>query len=207
MSEITPDLVIYGGAFDPPHAGHVACVALVQAVLPTARIKIVPGLKPPVAGGAMKSPVASFADRLAMCRLAFPGVEVDAIEERLPIPNYTFRTIEALAATEPGLRLGWLIGSDQLEAFAGWRNPQRILDLADLIVVSRPGGADSKRLPQGLRGRLRMIGSANSSASSQSIRACLSRGEPVPQGWLPAAIEQYLARQPLYSKKDIHESP
>ena len=203
MSEMTPALVVYGGTFDPPHAGHVACVELVRARLPQARIKVIPGSSPPVAGGGVKSPWASFADRVAMCRLAFPDVEVDALEERLPPPTYTYQTLQALAAAEPGLRFGWLLGGDQFEAFAGWRNPQMILDLADLVVVTRPGVAQLSNLPSGLRGRVLVIGSADSPASSAHIRAYLSRGETVPHGWLPVAIEHYLHRQPLYSKREI----
>lgn len=202
MSEQAPALIVYGGAFDPPHAGHVACLALAHAAFPAARLKIVPGFEPAVAGGAAKHPQASFAERMAMCRLAFPDAEVDGIEERLPTPNYTYRTLEALAAAEPGVRLGWLLGSDQLKAFGGWRHPQTILELADLVVVTRPGMAGSTGLPSGLLGTVHLVGAADWPAASQRIRACLSGGEPVPHGWLPEAVARYLESRRPYGKKE-----
>jgi nicotinate-nucleotide adenylyltransferase len=202
VSEQAPGLIAYGGAFDPPHAGHVACVALARAAFPAARLKIVPGFNPAVAGGAAKPTQASFAERVAMCRLAFPDAEVDGIEERLPTPNYTYRTLEALAAAEPGVRLAWLLGSDQLKAFGSWRHPQAILELADLVVVTRPGMVGSTELPSGLRGTVHLVGAADWPAASQRIRACLSGGEPVPHGWLPEAVARYLDSHRPYGKKE-----
>lgn len=203
MSKEAPGLVVYGGAFDPPHAGHIACAALVRRAFPQAKLKIVPSLMPAVAGGTAKQPSASFNDRLAMCRLAFSDAELDDIEAGLPTPNFTYRTLGALAASEIGVRLGWLLGSDQLNAFAGWRYPQKILDLADLVIVTRPGVEGPLTLPDGLHGNLHWIGSADTAASSQLIRAQLMQGDMPPSGWLSQAVAKYIAEHALYKKDDL----
>lgn len=207
MSRGGPALVVYGGAFDPPHAGHVACAELVRKAFPEARLKVVPGLKPATSGGIAKEPSASFEDRVAMCRLAFREAEVDTIESGLPTPNFSYRTLATLVAREPNVGIAWLLGSDQLKAFASWRDPQKILDLAELLIVSRPGVEGPLALPDGLHGRLRLIGTANTPASSQMIRQYLAKGKPVPTAWLPEAVADYIAQHALYSQRNTHESP
>jgi len=155
VTEAAPAIIIYGGAFDPPHTSHVAALVQALARFPAARGLVLPAPEPAGAGGQHKTPAQPFADRLALTRLAFaalsPRVEVSSFEADLPGPHYTVQTLTALAARHPELKCGLLIGQDQLESFARWREPRRILELASLIVLPRPrpgdpAGADDQAL-------------------------------------------------------------
>ena len=139
-----PELLVFGGSFDPPHRGHLECLQFSQASFPQAEFFVVPSFLPPLSRQENKSPSASFEDRLAMCRLAFAAC-VDAphvldIEKNLATPNYTIQTLRYFQQLYPKKNLAWLIGFDQLAQFHRWSEPLAILDLASLIVLSRDNG-------------------------------------------------------------------
>lgn len=135
-----PNIIYFGGAFDPIHLGHMDAVKIAQETFPDAKVTLIPGNVLPVSESKTKTVAAPFVDRVAMVVVAFdewPRVDVSSIEEELPAPNYTFQTLEALAAENPGSKLAWMIGADQLASFPKWKNPRRILELASLIVLPR----------------------------------------------------------------------
>lgn len=144
----SPDLLIFGGAFDPPHAAHLAAAAAALRAFPKAKLWFVPGVAPATATGGGKQPIASFADRIAMCRLLCasigPRALVSDIEGTLPTPNYTITTLKAIAERHPEERLGLLIGQDQVAAFAKWRAPGAILKLASLVILARRAPNDGR---------------------------------------------------------------
>lgn len=154
-----PELIIYGGAFDPPHQGHVDCVRAATESFPEAEIWVMPAKQPAGAGGKHKQPALAFNERIRLCELAFEplneGLEgksksgskrisISSLEESLPQPNFTIRTLAWIGSHYPIGRPALLLGQDQLTAFDRWRGPEQILQLADLIVVSRsPEGGSS----------------------------------------------------------------
>lgn len=119
---------ILGGAFDPPHAGHLALAraAIERFALDRLLVRVVidPGHKS----------VATPAEiRLELARIAFadvPGAEVS-----LEPYGRTVDQLEALALDDPV----FVIGADELASFLTWKDPQRVLDLARLGVGTRPG--------------------------------------------------------------------
>ncbi len=136
-----PDIIYFGGTFDPIHMGHMDAVRIAQQVFPGVRVVIVPALAPPVSATTPKKVTSDFVDRVAMAVIAFdewPRVEVSSVEEGLPTPNYTYVTLEALKSENPASSLAWMIGADQLQQFLTWKNPRRILEIASLIVLPRP---------------------------------------------------------------------
>lgn len=137
----SPDIIYFGGAFDPIHLGHMEAVKIAMAAFPSARVVLVPGFVMPASAEEIKSVATPFADRVAMAVVAFdewPSVDVSSIEEELEAPNYTYRTLEALTAEHVGSSIAWMIGADQLASFPGWKNPKAILEVASLIVLPRP---------------------------------------------------------------------
>lgn len=136
-----PQLIVFGGSFDPPHKGHVGCVSKILERFPSSRVVIMPTPAPPPIGGSTKTPAASMADRLQMCREAFQTfgqkVEVSDFEASLPTPSYSFVTLRALQETRAE-SLGLMVGQDNLEKFDLWRQPLDILSRASLVVVARP---------------------------------------------------------------------
>jgi nicotinate-nucleotide adenylyltransferase len=121
---------VLGGAFDPPHLGHLALsrAGVERFGLDRLLVRVVedPG---------HRSVVASAADRLALAEIAFaavPGAEI-ALD---PFAR-TVDSLEHLALSEPV----FLIGADEFAAFLSWKQPERVLELARLGVATRPGYA------------------------------------------------------------------
>jgi nicotinate-nucleotide adenylyltransferase len=135
-------LGVFGGAFDPPHAAHLALARAALEQLALDELRVIP------TGDAWhKSRTLSpAADRLKMCELAFadlPKVHVDDRELLRSGPSYTIDTLEALRAEHPDGELFLLMGGDQWRSFSSWHRWQDILPLASLAVVERPQIADS----------------------------------------------------------------
>ncbi len=148
MTLPAPDLIIFGGAFDPPHKGHIGCIELARKTFPQAKIKVIPSYVPPVAGGGVKKTSASFEDRLEMARLCFQKIdlknlEISDEEKELPQPNYTFQTLRHLKISKINSRISLLIGQDQLKNFSRWKEPKDILSLSSLLLVHRQGTVTS----------------------------------------------------------------
>jgi nicotinate-nucleotide adenylyltransferase len=173
---IPPDtrtILLYGGAFDPPHRAHVQLPHLVaRAACPDAILLYIPAAQSPL----KSSPAAADSHRLAMLRLATKSLpraaiwtdELDrAAASPSPIPSYWIDTLRRAAQAAPHAQLHFLIGADQAADFHRWREYRDIVALATPLVVLRPPIDSSEKL------RARLIESA---------------------AWTPVEIEQWLAR-------------
>lgn len=130
-------LGVYGGSFDPPHLAHVGAT---RHLLESGQVEGV--LVVPVYEHAFAKGLSPFAERLAMCRLAFadqPAVEVSELERELPRPNYTVQLIEELRARRPADELRLIVGADVLGDLSRWHQAPRLLELAPLLVLGRAG--------------------------------------------------------------------
>lgn len=129
-------IIVFGGTFDPVHAGHLALAEFAQEETGAPCVLLLPAARSPL----REEAGASFRQRVAMLRLATADTEfvVDEREGLRPAPSYTVDSLEDLHA-ELDRPLALLIGGDQLAHFREWRNWERILELAELLVVNRPG--------------------------------------------------------------------
>lgn len=131
---------LLGGAFDPPHVGHlvVARDALEALALDEVRL-VVTGVPP------HKDPAEAPAElRARMVEASLQGeagLVASRIELERPGPSWTVETLRALRTREPGVEWHLLIGADQLEGFHRWREPEAIVELARLVAVGRGGRA------------------------------------------------------------------
>lgn len=128
---------VFGGAFDPPHIGHLVVAQDVIESLSLDTLVVVPTARPVHRGTTLPGPL-----RLELAELAFAGddrVEVSAIEFDRDGPSYMVDTLEELTIRQP--TAGWwlVIGSDQYAAFDTWKNPERVLELSRLAVMRRSG--------------------------------------------------------------------
>lgn len=132
---------IFGGSFNPPHVGHINAVTTVQKKLGLDLVHIIPAAQNP-----LKHPIegATPEHRLEMVRLAFSSYGdkfiVDDREIKRGGKSYTVDTVKELAKLYPKDSLNLIIGYDAFEEFGSWKDVPKILELANLIVVSRPGG-------------------------------------------------------------------
>jgi nicotinate-nucleotide adenylyltransferase len=142
---------LFGGAFDPPHRGHLAVAEGVRAALELDEVRFLPYARGPHRAAA---PIASDADRLAMLRLALRGRRGLLVDDREVMRgglSYTVETLRELGRERPGDDLFLIVGSDQLEILATWRAWREVLRLARPVVVTRPGhpAAVPARVPAG----------------------------------------------------------
>lgn len=193
--KVTERVAVFGGSFDPPHVGHVLLAAWALSAGGVDRLLVVPTY-----AHAFGKRSAAFDDRVAMAELAFSvlaPVEVSRIEERLPAPSYTLRTLEAIAAERPLASLRLLVGADVIEALPRWHEPDQIEALAPLLVGGRSGYArssathtvatDVPNFPE---------------VSSTVVRARLARGEDV-SSLVPESVRAYIATRSLYGEAPL----
>ena len=195
---------ILGGTFDPVHCGHleIARRALDEAALN--RVIFIPAGSPRLKSS---EPTASPEHRLAMLNLAVagvPGFEVSDIELDQSGPTKTVETLERLRGwLNEDAELVFILGLDVLTRFDQWIEPERVVEQARLLAVSRPGYGDFDwadfyvRNPYA-RGRVDCIESTAIDISASELRRRLASGAPV-AGLLPAAVEGYIRENGLYA--------
>src|SRR3712207_5576514 len=130
---------VFGGTFDPVHLGHLILAEQCREQAQLDQVWFIPAARPP---HKQDRPLTPFAQRLEMLALALaghPAFRADDLEKDRPGPSYTVDTLEEVRRRQPGQELELLIGSDCLPDLPRWREPVRILELAGLLVVARPG--------------------------------------------------------------------
>lgn len=203
-------LLIYGGSFDPPHRAHID-LPLAAARALGARLLFVPAGSPPHKSG---RPITPAAHRLAMLKLALadhPECGISTIELDRAGPSYTVDTLSELRrTTPPGTALRLLIGADMAAIFYQWREPRRIIELAEpAVMMRRPIDAAGllEKLPRDLpeserRAWLnRIIEIPLIDAASTDLRGELEQGRydsPGVRENLPPRVLEYICENGLY---------
>jgi nicotinate-nucleotide adenylyltransferase len=195
----TARLGVFGGAFDPPHLGHVALAQLAVQQLRLDALRIFP------TGHAWHKsrPLTAAAHRMAMARLAFgaiPHVVVDERETLRAGPTYTVDTLRELAAEHPGAELFVVMGEDQALAFTGWNGWRDILQLAIICVAEREELAQPDHRfvpPAGLESRFCQLQLPPVPVSATEIRSQIAHhAQAIPMVAEPVA--RYIAQHHLY---------
>jgi nicotinate-nucleotide adenylyltransferase len=191
---------LFGGTFDPIHLGHLEAAEVALDCAGLDEVLLVPAGRPPHKKGAH----ASAADRFEMCRLAVTGrrgLGVWDWEVARSGASYTVDTLRAFRelrpADEPFLILGW----DAAREIQTWNEQERVLELARLVVVGRPGlasptaeslraaGLDPRRVT------LCLIGTPDVAATR--IRRLAAAGRPL-DGLVPPPVADYIREHRLY---------
>ncbi|MCL1903632.1 MAG: nicotinate (nicotinamide) nucleotide adenylyltransferase [Oscillospiraceae bacterium] len=125
-------IAVFGGAFNPPHLGHINIVKSVCAIIKPEKTLIIPTGNAP-----HKSTMTLYDKRLKLAKAAFPGCEISDIENK-PVLSYTIDTIRELKASYPeDTELFLIIGSDMLLNFAQWNNYEEILKQCTVVAAAR----------------------------------------------------------------------
>lgn len=193
---------ILGGTFDPVHYGHLAIAEEARWALSLTRVYIVPAAQQPLKRAKHS---ASPQQRLEMVRRACFGnaafVPSD-IECRRSAPSYTVDTLrEFQAMLGDTTELYFIIGGDALASLPGWHAADRIITLARMVVVARPGASPNltaldAALP-GLAARTILVDGPHLDISSTHLRQRIAAGQPV-RYQLPEAVLDYIREQGLY---------
>jgi nicotinate-nucleotide adenylyltransferase len=192
---------IFGGTFDPPHAGHAAAAEAARDALALDRLLLVVANDP-----WQKSPrraVTPAEDRFAMTQAlaeSVPGAEASRMEIDRGGPSYTVETAEVLrrqaelsGQTVPGLFL--VVGADLVSDLVTWERVADLQTLVTLAVVSRPAAA-APAVPPGWR--VEWVNGPQVDVSSSGVRAILARGGSV-EGLVPDGVVRCIGRRNLYA--------
>lgn len=187
---------VFGGTFDPVHNAHldVARAALTHAHLD--RVFFMVAARPP---HKQEDTVATPEQRYQMVKRAVadqPKMDTSDIELRREGPSYTSDTLRELSGQFPGTRFHLIIGLDSLMDMPKWREPETILELADLLVVPRPG--DKRVIPDSLEGHYAMLPFSETELSSTEVRDRIARGDSVADA-VPGAVEEYIRAEGIYN--------
>jgi nicotinate-nucleotide adenylyltransferase len=178
---------LFGGAFDPPHNGHVELARRARERFGFDPLVVLVSARP-----GHKDVVLDAGFRLELARAAFPDADVRLDEQA--------RTVDMLRASDWEDPL-FLIGADEFCDFPAWKEPDAVLDLTRLAVAERPG-FPRERLETVLRGlrrpdRVEFFEIDPWPVASRDLRARLIAGEAV-DDVVPPAVAQLIAERDLY---------
>jgi len=187
---------IFGGTFNPPHLGHLVAAEHVCEQLALAKILFVPAAVPPHKNN---PDLADGRHRLEMLRYAVQRnkrFEVSDIELRRGGVSYTVDTLRELSNEHPGDELAFLMGMDMLSEFSTWRSPEEILELAEIVALTRPD-FPMPHLEPPLRRRVTICRIPEIGISSSDIRRRVKEGKSIRYMVTPS-VEEYIRMHGLY---------
>jgi nicotinate-nucleotide adenylyltransferase len=184
-------LGVLGGAFDPIHNAHLGKAAAVARLLGLDRLLLVPTGEP-----WHRAPPAAPAEcRYAMAALAARTDRVfraDRIEIDRPGPTYSVDTLRELRTRYgPRARLFLVMGADAFAGIRGWHRPDRLAELAELVVCSRAGSPATGGPPA------TRVTVPIGEVSSTMVRDRVRRGLPIGH-LVPPAVAAYIREHRLY---------
>ena len=196
-------VALFGGSFDPPHHGHTAIAAAAADAFGLHKILFAPVGRQPLKPDGIP---ASFADRLAMVKLACrvdPRFEVSELDAPRSdgSPNYTVQALAALHEAMPDARLFNLVGADSFLNLRRWHEPDLLLELAEWIVVSRPGfplaNLSDMALTPYQKGRVHLLQTVHEDVTATNLRERLEAGDPCADV-LDPEVSAYIEAHHLY---------
>jgi nicotinate-nucleotide adenylyltransferase len=197
-------LGLFGGSFDPVHAGHVLPVIEARERLGLDRVIYLPTAQPPHKPGRQFAPAHARYSMVELALLDEPDLRVSAYELTPNKPAYTVETLEHFQSR--GDELFLLIGGDSFAALESWRRWRELFELAELVVLVRPGwqiehtrhelSEELSRLADDER--VHFLSNAAVEVSSTDLRRRLAAGEAIPEGAMSPAVLQYVRKYSLY---------
>jgi nicotinate-nucleotide adenylyltransferase len=212
-------VALFGGTFDPVHAGHIAVAQAAQKRFHLDAIYFVPSSRPP---HKTKPALTPFVHRYAMVALACadhpglsPSLAEGPMDGAMPHIFYTIDTVKRFHREHPNDHLYFILGADQFLEIPTWKSYETLMDSCDFIIASRPGfRLDALRLvvPPEKLGRapahdpykivlrksvLHLLTTVSSHVSSTEVRRRLERHQSI-HGLVPARVEEYILGQALY---------
>lgn len=187
---------IFGGTFNPPHIAHSIVADNVREQLKLDRILFIPSGNPP-----LKESI-SHIHRLAMTKLAFgndENFEVSDIEIRNPgEKSYTVNTLAGLKEIykKEKAELYLIIGLDNLIDFPKWKDPEKLFELSNIIVMNRPGYRIENTVND-YRAKAKFIRIPELDISSSDIRRKISLGQSV-KYLISREVLDYIKQNNLY---------
>jgi nicotinate-nucleotide adenylyltransferase len=185
---------VFFGSFNPIHIGHLIIANIMAENTDLNKVWFVVSPQNPFKPS--KGLLHEF-DRYDMVKAAIADhykLEVSDVEFNLPKPSYTIHTLAYLTEKFPGREFKVIIGEDNLENFAKWKNHDQILDQFGLYVYPRPHvtNSDLKRHPN-----VKIIEAPLLDISATYIRSCIKDNKSI-RYLVPEPVEQLIRLKHFY---------
>ncbi len=188
-----------GGTFDPPHLGHLILAQEALEQYSLEKVYFVPSRNPP---HKVNSGITDFNHRLRMLELAIqdnPSFQAADLESR-DFPSYTVDMLERISTRD--FKPCFIIGMDSLLEINTWRQPARILELADVVVGTRPDVDLSSVNPDFLE-KADFFDFPGVWIASSNLRKRVREGRSISY-LVPEAVESYIRSGGLYGAEKGH---
>ncbi|MQF70097.1 nicotinate-nucleotide adenylyltransferase [SAR202 cluster bacterium AD-804-J14_MRT_500m] len=196
---------VLGGTFDPVHVGHLMIAEEARINLQLQEVIFVPAGTPWMK---MDRSITPAEHRVHMVRKAImsnPFLSVSCLEVQRKGPSYSVDTLEELTQIYKDANLFLIVGSDSMFEFSKWKSPERILRLAQLVIVNRrTGEIEGKDYPRKLQ-KVKAIGpnkiicldEIEIKVSASDIRKRVKEGKSI-RYMVSDEVEQYISYHRLY---------
>jgi len=195
---------VFGGTFDPPHLGHLAAAQEALEVCRLEQVLFVPSERNPLKLDKQISPTPH---RLAMTALAVednPQFALSMADIGGTGPSFTVDLLARLREQlGPDTDLAFIAGMDVLHELHRWREPLRLLELARLVVIARPGQerielSDLDTRVPGASNRVTIVDTPGVAISSTELRRRSAAGRSL-RYFVPDSVAAYIREHRLYA--------
>lgn len=196
MADPNEDVGLLGGSFNPVHKGHVSITRSFLKSGYISQLWILLTADPP---HKKSLPTLSFELRLKMLERAFSSeknVHISTVEQNLPKPSYTVRTLRYLYNQYPKKRFWLCMGEDSVVNFKKWYKWEEILQYCELLVAQRPS-VDSIEIDEDLAAKTHFITHQPVEVSSTDIRNQIKNKNDVSE-LIPEEVEKVIREHKLY---------
>lgn len=184
-------VVLFGGAFDPPHLGHQQVVQTILNQGLADQVWFVPTFK-----HAFDKNMSPVEHRIEMLKLALiPQTKIETAEIERKGESKTIDTLRQLSKDYSQHQFSWLIGSDNLNQFALWHDYQEILQEFKVYVYPRAGFEMSPLYA----GMVPLANVKQVRISSSQVKKMVGAGQSI-QGLVLEKVRQYILTNDLYQK-------
>lgn len=214
---------ILGGTFNPIHYGHLRIAEEVRERFSLSKVIFIPSGIPPFK--VRESELIDACHRAEMVRLAIrtnPFFEFSDIEIKREGISYTVDTLEILKKEYPEEQIYFIAGADAMADLPKWHRPERILELAEIIVVTRPDfplsrlqnllvyGIDREELTRFINGEIEefrhrpfhFIRTSAISISGSLIRSFIKKQKSI-KYLLPEEVEYYIIKNKILGYREL----
>lgn len=190
------DVGLFGGSFNPPHVAHLIVAEVARDQFGLDEVWWIPNATPPHKSS---DELANVEHRVEMTRRAVSdnsGFRLCEIEIERAGVSYTVDTVRTLQEQHPDTGFGLIIGSDSLDHFAEWHEPDEIADRVPLVVYKRPGVIDTVPEPRFAR-HVRFVAAPVMEVSGTEIRSRCRAGRSI-RYLVPESVRTYIEQNGLY---------
>ncbi|HEV8699338.1 MAG TPA: nicotinate-nucleotide adenylyltransferase [Candidatus Limnocylindrales bacterium] len=194
---------VFGGTFDPIHYAHLAVAEAAREALDLRRVLFIPAAQPP---HKPDRSIAGAEHRFAMVQAAIadnPGFEISRVELDRGGPSYTVETLASLRAADAAEPLALILSAESFAELPTWHDPERILELARVVIVAPRFGYDevdgsflARNFPKSTA-EVVLLDGPRVRLSASEIRERAAAGRSV-RYLVPDAVAAYIGDHGLY---------